>query len=198
MTEQLGAILVRLRQDKGYSQLRVAERLCAVSGVTTVTRHEVSRWERQERIPSAFWLRWLAEALEVSVYELEAAAGVTWKQARAPVRARSAAPASGNSRSMAAPGLRTVQRTRPAANPPSAPANGGDPLSRVTIEFEHQATSVRLSATYDNPQRALSALSAFRSMVGVDEPAAPQPAAGTAQDPMGRYPRGLGVSAPAP
>jgi transcriptional regulator with XRE-family HTH domain len=71
MSEQLGAMLVRLRQCKGYSQLRVAEGLCSASGVTTVTRHEVSRWERQERIPSAFWLRWLAEVLEVPMAELK-------------------------------------------------------------------------------------------------------------------------------
>jgi hypothetical protein len=32
MSEQLGAMLVRLRQRKGYTQLRVADAPCAASG----------------------------------------------------------------------------------------------------------------------------------------------------------------------
>lgn len=76
MSEQLGPTLVRLRQREGYTQLRVAEALCAASGVATVTRQEVARWERQERVPSAFWLGWLGVVLEVPMTELEGAATV--------------------------------------------------------------------------------------------------------------------------
>jgi transcriptional regulator with XRE-family HTH domain len=64
-TESIGALLVRVRTDAGRSQLRVAELLCAASGVPTITRHEVSRWEREARIPSGYWLRWLAAVLDV-------------------------------------------------------------------------------------------------------------------------------------
>ena len=52
MVESLGPVLTRVRLARGWSQLRVAELLCAASGTPTVTRHELSRWEREERIPS--------------------------------------------------------------------------------------------------------------------------------------------------
>jgi transcriptional regulator with XRE-family HTH domain len=72
--ESIGALLVRLRLAQGRSQLRLAEQLCAASGVATLTRHEISRWEREERIPSGGWLRWLAFVLDASLEELEHAA----------------------------------------------------------------------------------------------------------------------------
>jgi transcriptional regulator with XRE-family HTH domain len=74
--ESLGALLARTRLDTGKSQLRIAELLCATSGQPTVTRHEVSRWEREERIPNDYWLRWLATVLEITLDELERAAAV--------------------------------------------------------------------------------------------------------------------------
>jgi len=73
--ETIGALLARVRGDEGISQLRLAERLCAASGQTTVTRHEISRWEREERIPTGYWLGWLAAVLDVPLAELERAAG---------------------------------------------------------------------------------------------------------------------------
>jgi transcriptional regulator with XRE-family HTH domain len=63
--ESLGTLLAQLRAERGLSQLRLAERLCAAAGVSTVSRHEVSRWERQVRVPGPFWLGWLAAVLEV-------------------------------------------------------------------------------------------------------------------------------------
>ena len=75
--ELIGRLLARLRQGKGWSQLRLAEKLCEVSGSPTVTRHEVSRWERGERVPGSFWLEVLAVALETPLEELEAAVGAT-------------------------------------------------------------------------------------------------------------------------
>jgi tetratricopeptide (TPR) repeat protein len=39
----------------------------------TVSRHEVSRWERRERIPGRFWLHWLAVVLDTPLETLEAA-----------------------------------------------------------------------------------------------------------------------------
>jgi len=72
--ETIGALLARVRAELGISQLRLAERLCATSGTPTVTRHEVSRWEREERIPSNYWLGWLALALDMPLSQLEFAA----------------------------------------------------------------------------------------------------------------------------
>ncbi|MFE9652228.1 helix-turn-helix domain-containing protein [Micromonospora sp. NPDC006431] len=60
-----GPLLAELRSARGWSQQRVAAELCAASGVPTLTRHEVSRWERQRRLPGDFWLGWLAVVLGV-------------------------------------------------------------------------------------------------------------------------------------
>ncbi|WP_422774028.1 transcriptional regulator [Plantactinospora sp. WMMC1484] len=73
----LGALLTELRLARGWSQLRVAEQLCAASGVPTVSRHEVSRWERQQRIPGEFWLGWLATILDVPAADLHVAAAAS-------------------------------------------------------------------------------------------------------------------------
>jgi transcriptional regulator with XRE-family HTH domain len=84
--ESIGALLARVRAEQGISQLRLAERLCAASAQPTITRHEVSRWEREERIPTDFWLRWLALVLQVPLPELERAAGRA-RRARRPAGA---------------------------------------------------------------------------------------------------------------
>jgi transcriptional regulator with XRE-family HTH domain len=85
--ESLGPLLTQMRLAQGRSQLRIAELLCAASGIATVTRHEVSRWEREERIPSGFWLRWLALVLDVELQTLERAA-VRTRGGEPPRRAR--------------------------------------------------------------------------------------------------------------
>ncbi len=77
MDESLGALLTRVRLATGRSQLRIADQLCGASGVATLSRHEISRWEREVRIPNAFWLRWLAVVLDVELTQLERAAMVT-------------------------------------------------------------------------------------------------------------------------
>jgi transcriptional regulator with XRE-family HTH domain len=68
--EEFGTYLARLRREAGKSQRRLAEILCDLSGCPTVTRHEISRYERGERTPR-YWLPYLAEALGVSLDELE-------------------------------------------------------------------------------------------------------------------------------
>ena len=80
--DSIGALLARARLARGWSQLRLAELLCAAAGQATITRHEVSRWEREERIPSAHWLGWLGAVLEVEADELGAAVAVA-RQRRA-------------------------------------------------------------------------------------------------------------------
>jgi transcriptional regulator with XRE-family HTH domain len=72
--ETIGTLLARVRGEQGITQLRLAARLCAAAGVATVTRNEISRWEREERIPSGYWLSWLAVVLNVALEELERAA----------------------------------------------------------------------------------------------------------------------------
>ncbi|GHJ13916.1 helix-turn-helix transcriptional regulator [Micromonospora sp. AKA38] len=62
---QLGPLLAELRAARGWSQQRIAAELCAAAGVPTLTRHEVSRWERQLRLPGDFWSVWLARVLGV-------------------------------------------------------------------------------------------------------------------------------------
>ena len=75
--DPLGVRLAQIRIGQGRTQLRVAELLCAASGLPTVSRHEISRWEREQRVPTAFWLRWLAVVLDVPLDDLERAAAVT-------------------------------------------------------------------------------------------------------------------------
>ncbi|MFI0795537.1 helix-turn-helix domain-containing protein [Micromonospora rubida] len=72
--ELLGPLLARLRLARGHSQQLLAAELCAASGVPTLSRHEVSRWERQLRVPGGFWLGWLAVVLAVPVELLAEAA----------------------------------------------------------------------------------------------------------------------------
>ncbi|MGW2562581.1 helix-turn-helix domain-containing protein [Streptomyces sp. NPDC001514] len=70
---QFGAYLARLRRDAHKSQRQLAAMLCAVSGTHSLTRNEVSRWERGGRIPDS-WLPFIAEVLNVPFGELELAA----------------------------------------------------------------------------------------------------------------------------
>lgn len=70
----LGRLIADTRRRRGYSQTRLAALLCAAAGVTTVTRHEVSRWERGDRLPGAQWLAWLALVLDLPPAWLAAAA----------------------------------------------------------------------------------------------------------------------------
>lgn len=73
-SESIGALLTRVRLARGKSQLHVAEMLCAAAGVAAVTRHEIARWEREQRLPSAYWRGWLAVVLDLPLAELEKAA----------------------------------------------------------------------------------------------------------------------------
>lgn len=70
---QFGAYLARLRRAARMTQRGLAERLCAVSGVPSVTRNEVGRWEQGRRVPEA-WLPALATVLGASLDDLERAA----------------------------------------------------------------------------------------------------------------------------
>ena len=60
-----GPPLARLRLARGWSQSRLAAELCTAAGVPTLSRHEISRWERRRRTPGRFWHAWLATVLGV-------------------------------------------------------------------------------------------------------------------------------------
>ncbi|MFJ8349744.1 helix-turn-helix domain-containing protein [Streptomyces sp. NPDC094153] len=69
---QFGQYLAGLRRRTGKSQRQLAGLLCALSGVQSVTRNEVSRWERGGRVPEA-WLPFLAAALRTPETQLQQA-----------------------------------------------------------------------------------------------------------------------------
>lgn len=72
--ELISELIKHARMERGLSQTGLAMTLAEVSGQDTVTRSEVSRWERGKRIPTRHWLRWLSEVLGLSLERLEYAA----------------------------------------------------------------------------------------------------------------------------
>jgi transcriptional regulator with XRE-family HTH domain len=61
----VGDVIRELREARGWSQSRLADELCAVSG-TNITREYISRrWESNTNFPSPFWLAHLAAVLDV-------------------------------------------------------------------------------------------------------------------------------------
>jgi transcriptional regulator with XRE-family HTH domain len=103
--QPLGPLLAQHRLARGWSQQRTAAELCAASGIPTLSRHEVSRWERQRRVPGGFWLGWLAVVLDVPLAVL----------AEAAARDRRA-----GSATVGGPGRATAAATRPAGRPGAA------------------------------------------------------------------------------
>lgn len=75
--DTIGPLLTRLRQARGYSQLNLAQLLCATCGHPTITRHEVSRCEREERVPSELWLHPLADVPAIPIDVLRKAVAAT-------------------------------------------------------------------------------------------------------------------------
>jgi transcriptional regulator with XRE-family HTH domain len=67
----VGELIASRRRELGLSQRELAARLGEVSGSPTLTRHEVSRWERGGRRPAPYWRRWLAMVLSVDAASLQ-------------------------------------------------------------------------------------------------------------------------------
>ncbi|MEU8155024.1 helix-turn-helix domain-containing protein [Micromonospora sp. NPDC048986] len=118
---QLGPLLARRRLARGWSQQRAAAELCAAAGVSTLSRHEVSRWERQRRVPGGFWLGWLAVVLDVPLVVLAEAAAAT----RRAGSTRATGPGRG-----AAAGARPAGRTGPGRT--GGTTRGGGARARTT------------------------------------------------------------------
>ncbi|MEU5261158.1 helix-turn-helix transcriptional regulator [Amycolatopsis sp. NPDC021455] len=79
-------LLAEQRSAKGWSQGDLAMRLHALSGNDSVTREEISRWERGKRIPGPYWRSWLSRVLDTPCAELELAAAVTRSRRRSAER----------------------------------------------------------------------------------------------------------------
>jgi transcriptional regulator with XRE-family HTH domain len=76
--QQFGLYLARTRRAAGLSQSDAATALCRDAGRPTVTRNEVSRWERGIRFPGR-WLPAIAGVYGIPLRELEqAAAPARW------------------------------------------------------------------------------------------------------------------------
>ncbi|MGC4889449.1 helix-turn-helix domain-containing protein [Micromonospora sp. DT227] len=121
---QLGPLLAELRAARGWSQQRIAAELCAAAGVPTLTRHEVSRWERQLRLPGDFWSVWLARVLGVPGELITEAAARSRRLRRGPAGHRPG-PAAGSTGATDT----AVHRPEPAAGPtgPAGPARPTGP-----------------------------------------------------------------------
>lgn len=73
----LGELLRSRRYELGYSQRDLASLVCMVSGRPTITRNEISRYERETRIPTRTTVAELAEALQLPALWLHQASGCT-------------------------------------------------------------------------------------------------------------------------
>jgi len=63
---EVGRLIAEARSRRGFSQSELARLLNAITGVKAVSRHEVARWERGARLPTQYWIGWLAAALNES------------------------------------------------------------------------------------------------------------------------------------
>ncbi|MEU7293856.1 XRE family transcriptional regulator [Streptomyces exfoliatus] len=69
----IGALLVRLRTARGWSQQRVADEYNALEGRSAKTGKEIGRYEREARIPIPYARRYLAQIFGVDVALLDQA-----------------------------------------------------------------------------------------------------------------------------
>ncbi|GIJ10088.1 helix-turn-helix domain-containing protein [Micromonospora andamanensis] len=121
----LGPLVARLRLARGWSQTRLAAELCAAAGVFTLSRHEISRWEREVRVPGRFWRGWLVRILALP-------GSPPTNDPTAPPTESTARPHHPGA-SPTGPGARLTGPV-PAGRPGTAPGTGGSPRSarRVT------------------------------------------------------------------
>ncbi|MEU3426790.1 helix-turn-helix domain-containing protein [Streptomyces gardneri] len=69
----IGALLVRLRTARGWSQQRVADEFNALEGRSAKTGKEIGRYEREARIPIPYARRYLAQIFDVDAALLDQA-----------------------------------------------------------------------------------------------------------------------------
>ena len=81
-----GHRLAQLRRRRGLSQQQLASLLCAATGTSTLTRNEISRWERGQRQPAQAWIGWLAQVLHVPSEQLSPGRPSVLRQPDVPAR----------------------------------------------------------------------------------------------------------------
>jgi transcriptional regulator with XRE-family HTH domain len=77
--ESISELIRSARHKHKLSQRELADALIEASGRDTVTRSDISRWERGKRIPTGHWLYWLSLVLQVPLASLRHAATVARK-----------------------------------------------------------------------------------------------------------------------
>ena len=73
-TPPITALIPQARREQGLTQRELADLLCEISQNDSVTREEVSRWERGKRIPGPYWRAWISAALDVPHADVDRAA----------------------------------------------------------------------------------------------------------------------------
>ena len=73
----IGALLVRLRTMRGWTQQRVADEYNALEGRAAKTGKEIGRYEREARIPVPYARKYLAQMFSVDVAVLDRAVAVS-------------------------------------------------------------------------------------------------------------------------
>jgi transcriptional regulator with XRE-family HTH domain len=73
----IGALLVRLRTERGWTQQRVADEYNALEGRAAKTGKEIGRYEREARIPVPYTRKYLAQMFGVNVAVLDRAVAVS-------------------------------------------------------------------------------------------------------------------------
>jgi transcriptional regulator with XRE-family HTH domain len=71
--ESFGRLVAARRHQLGLSQQDLADRLCELYGRPTLTRHEVSRYERGVRAPRGWLLEAMATCLDLPLASLRQA-----------------------------------------------------------------------------------------------------------------------------
>lgn len=71
MDSGIGRLIAQLRTDRDWSQSQFADQLARASGNPSITRNEVSRWERGTRRPRRYWLEWIAVVFGMTVLDLD-------------------------------------------------------------------------------------------------------------------------------
>ncbi|MFG2117858.1 helix-turn-helix transcriptional regulator [Streptomyces sp. NPDC048710] len=73
----VGALLVRLRTERGWSQQRVADEYNALEGRAGKTGKEIGRYERETRIPVPYTRKYLAQVFGIDVSVLDQAVALS-------------------------------------------------------------------------------------------------------------------------
>ncbi|MEV6946156.1 helix-turn-helix transcriptional regulator [Streptomyces sp. NPDC051172] len=73
----IGALLIRLRTVRGWTQQRVADEYNALEGRSAKTGKEIGRYEREVRIPVPYTRKYLAQVFGVDVAVLDRAVAVS-------------------------------------------------------------------------------------------------------------------------